>query len=46
MIDLYTQGLFPFDQFISFYRSDEINKAVADLQHGKTIKAVLVTGSP
>jgi aryl-alcohol dehydrogenase len=46
MIDLYTQGLFPFDQFISFYCFDEINKAVADLQHGKTIKAVLVTGSP
>jgi hypothetical protein len=46
MIDLYTQGPFPFDQFISFYRFDEINKAVADLHHGKTIKAVLVTGSP
>jgi aryl-alcohol dehydrogenase len=45
MIDLYTQGLFPFDQFIIFYRFDEINEAVADLQHGKTIKAVLVTGS-
>jgi Zn-dependent alcohol dehydrogenase len=24
---------------------DEINEAVADLRHGKTIKAVLVTGS-
>ncbi len=45
LIDLYTQGLFPFDQFISFYRFDEINEAVADLQHGKTIKAVLVTDS-
>jgi aryl-alcohol dehydrogenase len=45
MIDLYTQRLFPFDQLISFYRFEEINKAVADLQHGKTIKAVLVTGS-
>jgi aryl-alcohol dehydrogenase len=45
MIDLYTQGLFPFDRFISFYRFDEINEAVADLQHGKTIKAVLMTGS-
>jgi aryl-alcohol dehydrogenase len=35
MIDLYTQGLFPIDQFICFYRFDEINKAVADLQHAK-----------
>jgi aryl-alcohol dehydrogenase len=45
MIDLYTQGPFPFDQFIRFYRFDEINEAVADVQHGKTIEAVLVTGS-
>ncbi len=45
MIDLYTRGLFPFDQLISFYRFDDINEAVADLQHGKTIKAVLVPGS-
>jgi Zn-dependent alcohol dehydrogenase len=44
MIDVYTQGLFPFDQLIRFYCFDEINEAVADLQHGKTIKAVLVTG--
>jgi aryl-alcohol dehydrogenase len=45
MIDLYTRGRFPFDRFICFYRFDEINEAVADLQHGKTSKAVLVTGS-
>jgi Zn-dependent alcohol dehydrogenase len=37
-------GLAPFDQLISFYCFDEINQAVAHLQHGETIKAVLVTG--
>ena len=41
MIELYTQGRFPFDQLINVYCFDEINEAVADLQHGKTIKAVL-----
>jgi aryl-alcohol dehydrogenase len=45
MIDLYAQGLFPFDQLISFYRFDEINEAVEDYRRGTAIKPVLVTGA-
>jgi aryl-alcohol dehydrogenase len=45
MIDLYAQGMFPFDQLISFYRFDEINAAVEDQRSGKAIKAVLLTGA-
>src|SRR5262249_52972403 len=45
MIDLYVQGLFPFDQLLSFYRFDQINEAVEDLSRGKAIKAVLETGA-
>jgi aryl-alcohol dehydrogenase len=44
MIDLFAQGLFPFDQLISFYRFDAINEAIEDQRQGKVIKAVLVTG--
>jgi aryl-alcohol dehydrogenase len=44
MIELYAQGLFPFDQLISFYRFEEINEAIADERSGTTIKAVLETG--
>jgi aryl-alcohol dehydrogenase len=45
MIELYTQGLFPFDQLISFYRFEDINAAVEDERSGRTIKAVLETGA-
>ncbi len=41
LIELYKQGRFPFDQLVKFYTLDDINKAVGDLEHGKTIKAVL-----
>jgi aryl-alcohol dehydrogenase len=45
MIDLYVQGLFLFDQLLSFYCFDQINQAVEDQRHGKMIKAVLETGA-
>jgi aryl-alcohol dehydrogenase len=41
LIELYSQGRFPFDRMIRFYPLDEINKAVADLEEGRVIKAVL-----
>jgi aryl-alcohol dehydrogenase len=45
MIDLYAQGLFPFDQLVSFYRFDEINVAIEDQRQGKVVKVVLLTGA-
>jgi aryl-alcohol dehydrogenase len=41
LIDLYRQGRFPFDQLITFYPFDEIEKAVKDMEKGKVVKPVL-----
>jgi aryl-alcohol dehydrogenase len=41
LIELYSQGRFPFDRMIRFYPLDEINGAVADVEEGRVIKAVL-----
>jgi aryl-alcohol dehydrogenase len=41
LIELYRQGRFPFDRFITFYPFDEINKAVEDMEKGKVVKPVL-----
>ena len=41
MIELYRQGLFPFDKLIETYAADEINQAVKDSESGKTIKPVI-----
>jgi aryl-alcohol dehydrogenase len=41
LLDLYSQGRFPFDKLITFYPFDEINKAVEDMEHGRVIKPVL-----
>jgi aryl-alcohol dehydrogenase len=41
LLDLYTQGRFPFDKLITFYPFDEINKAVEDMEKGRVIKPVL-----
>jgi len=41
LIDLYSQGRFPFDRMISFYPFDEINQAVADMEEGRVVKPVL-----
>lgn len=45
MIELWRQGLFPFDSLITFYPQDEINQAVLDSEHGKVLKAVVRFGS-
>jgi aryl-alcohol dehydrogenase len=41
LIDLYSQGRFPFDKMITFYNLDQINEAAEDSESGKTLKAVL-----
>lgn len=41
LIDLYTQGRFPFDRMLKFYPFDQINTAAEDSERGKTIKAVI-----
>ena len=41
LIELYAQGRFPFDKFVSFYPFDEINRAVEDHRSGRAIKPIL-----
>jgi aryl-alcohol dehydrogenase len=41
LIDLYTQGRFPFDKLVRFYPFDEINRAVEDQRNGVAIKPIL-----
>jgi len=41
MIALYQAGQFPFDRLIQFYEFHEINRAIAEVKQGDTIKPVL-----
>ena len=41
LIDLYTQGRFPFDKLVRFYPFEEINRAVEDQRNGIAIKPIL-----
>ena len=41
LIELYSQGRFPFDRLITFYPFDDINRAVEDMEKGTVIKPVL-----
>jgi len=41
LIELYSQGRFPFDRLITFYPFDKINQAVEDMEKGRVIKPVL-----
>jgi aryl-alcohol dehydrogenase len=41
LIELYSQGRFPFDRMITFYPFDEINQAVEDMEKGRVMKPVL-----
>jgi len=41
LIELYSQGRFPFDRLITFYPFDDINKAVEDMEKGLVIKPIL-----
>ncbi|KAF2236755.1 GroES-like protein [Viridothelium virens] len=42
MIDLWRKGHFPFDKLLSFYRFNELEKAILDLKAGKIFKPVFV----
>jgi aryl-alcohol dehydrogenase len=41
LIDLYKAGTFPFDELITTYPFDQIEKAIADTASGAAVKAVL-----
>jgi len=41
LLDLYSQGRFPFDRLITFYPFDQINQAVEDMAKGRVVKPVL-----
>ncbi len=41
LIELYSQGRFPFDQLITYYPFEDINQAVEDMEKGRVIKPVL-----
>lgn len=42
LVELYKQGMLPFDKMVRFYSLDDINQAIEDGLSGKTTKAVLV----
>ncbi len=44
MIELFRQGLFPFDRLIKTYAMEDINQAVQDSENGETIKPVIRFG--
>ncbi|KAF4544010.1 alcohol dehydrogenase [Lasiodiplodia theobromae] len=41
MIEWYRAGKFPVDKLVKFYKADEWEKAVDDMHHGHTVKAVI-----
>lgn len=45
LIQLYSQGRFPFDKLVKFYTLDQINQAVHDSEKGITIKPVVRIGA-
>jgi len=42
LLDLWSQGRFPFDRLITTYPLDDINQAVSDAESGSTIKPVIL----
>lgn len=42
LINLYKQGLFPFDKLVKSYKFEDINRAFADSADGSTLKPVVV----
>jgi len=41
LIQLYVDGLFPFDKMIKFYELEQINQAVVDAEKGITLKPII-----
>ncbi|MDB4894978.1 MAG: xylB, partial [Firmicutes bacterium] len=46
LIELYTQGRFPFDKLVKFYPFDGINEAAADSEKGGTVKPIIRVSTP
>lgn len=46
LVDLYRQGKFPFDELVTYYDFDEIERAVAEHEAGETIKPILRMSEP
>ncbi|MBI3233072.1 MAG: NAD(P)-dependent alcohol dehydrogenase [Bacteroidetes bacterium] len=44
LIQMYQQGIFPFDKLIKEYAFEDINQAIEDSEKGRTIKSVLKIG--
>ena len=44
LIELHTQGRFPFDRLVEFYTLDQINQAAEDSEKGKTVKPIIRMG--
>lgn len=44
LIELHRAGRFPFDRIVTTYPFEQINQAFADVEAGRTIKAVLLMG--
>ncbi|WP_447987110.1 NAD(P)-dependent alcohol dehydrogenase [Nitrospira sp. Nam74] len=45
LVELYTQGRFPFDKLVKFYSFDQINQAAEDSEKGVTIKPIVRSAS-
>jgi len=41
LVELYTQGRFPFDKLVKFYNLNQINQAAEDSEKGITIKPII-----
>ncbi|MBF0672687.1 MAG: NAD(P)-dependent alcohol dehydrogenase [Salinibacterium sp.] len=41
LVELYTQGRFPFDKLVKYYEFDQIEQALADSKSGEVIKPIL-----
>ena len=44
LVKVHRRGQLPFDRLLRFYDFEDINRAIADMKSGKTIKAVLRMG--
>jgi aryl-alcohol dehydrogenase len=42
LVDLHRRGLLPLEKLVRHYRLDELNDAVADMHHGRTVKPVIL----
>lgn len=46
LVELHARGDLPYDEFVTYYDFDDINRAVADMSTGATIKPVLRISAP